>query len=71
MSTDQVIQKNPITAEDQTKAIGEAERLMKEKIENNSSLLMTAKEQAKDIIEEYIVEMGKIDGVTYNITWKE
>ncbi|MCR5702491.1 MAG: DUF4230 domain-containing protein [Lachnospiraceae bacterium] len=71
MSEDNVIQKNEITAEDETKAIGSAEQQMKESIESNSSLMSTARNQAKDIIENYIKQMGEITGVTYIIIWKD
>lgn len=66
-----LIQKNKITAEDQTDAIGDAEKQMKESIENNSSLMSTARNQAKDIIENYINQMGELTGKTYNVIWKD
>lgn len=70
ISDDQWIQKNPITAEDQTQAVYEAQMAMEENIRNNSSLLNTAKLQAKELIENYIAQIGEATGVTYTISWE-
>ena len=71
ISDDQWIQKNPITANDQVQAVNDAQIAMEEKIRNNSSLLNTAKLQAKDLIENYIAQIGEATGVTYTISWEE
>lgn len=71
ISDDQWIQKNPITADDQIRAVNEAQTVMEENIRNNSSLLNTAKLQAKELIENYITQVGEAAGVTYTINWEE
>lgn len=71
ISDDQWIQKNPITADDQTQAIRDAQIAMEENIRNNSSLLNTAKLQAKELIENYIARIGEATGVTYVISWED
>ena len=70
ISQDQAIQKNPITAEDQTKAIELAQAEMILQIRGNSSLLNTAKLQAQELIKNYIDQIGDLTGVQYHITWK-
>lgn len=71
ISDDRWIQKNPITADDQTQAVYDAQTAMENKIRNNSSLLNTAKLQAKELIENYIEQIGEATGVTYTVNWKE
>lgn len=71
ISEDRWIQKNPITAEDQTQAVRDAQTAMEEKIRNNSSLLNAAKLQAKELIENYIAQIGEAAGVTYTVNWEE
>ncbi len=71
ISGDRWIQKNPITADDQTRAIQAAQAAMEEKIQNNSSLLNTAELQAKELIENYIIQIGKAAGITYTISFED
>lgn len=71
ISDDQWIQKNPITADDQVQAVNDAQIAMEDKIRNNSSLLNTAKLQAKELIENYIAQIGEATGVTYTVSWEE
>lgn len=71
ISDDQWIQKNPITAADQVQAVNDAQTAMEEDIRNNSSLLNTAKLQAKELIENYIAQIGEATGVTYTVSWEE
>ena len=71
ISQDQLIQKNPITAADQTKAINLAQAEMIQQIRGNSSLINTAKLQAQELIKNYIDQIGEITGVQYHITWKD
>ena len=70
ISEDQRIQKNPITAEDQTKAIELAQAEMVFKIRANSALFTTARLQAQELIQNYIYQIGELTGVTYHITWE-
>lgn len=71
ISGDQWIQKNPITADDQTQAIQDAQIAMEENIRNNSSLLNTAELQAKELIENYITQIGEAAGITYTICFED
>ena len=61
--------KNEFTAKDQTTAIADGQKKMRETIENNSQLLMQAQERAKNLIEKYIVELGNISDQKYDIEW--
>lgn len=61
---------NPITAEDQTKTIDKAQKNMQETIENDSSLLLSAQDRAKKMIESYINQLTKISGTNYQIKWE-
>lgn len=71
LSKDGAINKNKITAKDQIKAVDKAQEEMEKQVNNNSKLLLTAQNRAKELIENYIDNMGKISGVEYKITWKE
>lgn len=70
ISQDQWIQKNPITAEDQTKAVSLAQAEMVGKIRSNSSLMNTAKMQLQELVRNYVDQIGDATGVQYHITWK-
>ena len=61
--------KNSITATDQTKAIDEAQKGMEEEVKKNSSLLLSAQNRAKTLIENYIIQLGEASGIQYNIKW--
>ena len=71
ISKDNWFQQNPITADDQTKAIDDAQKKMEEDTRNNTALLETARMQAKEIIETYINQIGEMTGVQYEIFWNE
>lgn len=64
------INRNKITADDQTSAINEAQLKMVESVENNKSLLLNAQNRARILIENYVQEMGEAFSVEYNIVWK-
>ena len=68
-SNDNVLNPNEITADDETKAINDAQNEMKESIKNNKTLLLNAQSRAQELIQNYIVQIGKITGVEYKITW--
>lgn len=61
--------KNKITADMQTSAINSAQAEMEKNVKNNMSLLLNAQKRAQDLIENYIVRMGEISGVEYQIKW--
>ena len=69
-SKDNLVFKNQITGEEQTQAINEAQINMKENVEENSQLLKMAQERAKDLIEQYITQLGKLSRTNYNIEWQ-
>lgn len=60
---------NKISAEDQTKAIKESQEQMKEKVMNDEKLLLMAQNRAKKLIENYLIQLGKTQGIDYKITW--
>lgn len=64
------INKNPISADDQTGAVDQAQEAMKESVESNSTLLATAQERAKKLIANYIEQLGDASEVEYNIHWE-
>ncbi len=67
---DSIFFKNKITAEDQTQAINDAQEEMKETILANESLMLSARERAQKLIENYINSLGEITGVKYTINWE-
>lgn len=66
---DQFLQKNPITADDQTQAIKSAQESMREQVVNNSSLIQTAERQAEELIENYIKQIGELTNTEYHVTF--
>ena len=69
-SKDNLVFKNQITAEEQTQAINEAQTNMKNSVEENTQLLKMAQERAKDLIEQYIIQLGELSKIKYNIEWQ-
>jgi hypothetical protein len=61
--------KNEITAEDETDAIEKAQQEMEETVKTNSALLQSARDRAQKLIENYINQLGKAVGATYEIEW--
>ena len=68
-SGDSWFNKNKITVEDQTAAIKEAQQTMTETVKNDSSLLLSAQNRAKELIENYIIQIEELTGVDYTIEW--
>lgn len=66
---DQWIQKNKITSEDKSKAISQANVQLIEEYNNNSSLFIYAQNRAKQLIENYIKQIGTATNVKYDIEW--
>ena len=62
-------QKNKITADDQLKAIKDAQDEMKQTVEENDTLIHTARKQAEAVIESYIDSVGQTTGQDYTINW--
>ena len=63
------LNKNEITADDQTAAINEAQQKMKETVQGNTALLLSAQNRAKVLIENYLKQLGEVSDIEYNIKW--
>ena len=68
-SNDSWINKNEFTPEEETEAINIAQNKMKTNVENNSQLLLNAQSRAKDLIEQYLIQIGEWTDMNYEITW--
>ncbi len=68
-SEDSIINKNEITADDQTQAINNAQENMRKSIEANSQLMTNAQDRAKELITNYINQIGDLAGIEYKIEW--
>lgn len=60
-----------ITAEDETNAMAQAESKMLETAKADNALLISAKERAKELLENYVNNIGVCVGKQYNIVWTE
>lgn len=69
-SEDSWFNKNPISAEEQTEAVDQAQKEMKSSVESNTSLFVRAQDRAKVLIENYIIRLGEASGVSYQIEWE-
>lgn len=58
-----------ITKEEETAALAEAQNNMEKTAKENTSLLMQAKERAKNLIEGYVKNVGSQLGKEYTIEW--
>lgn len=63
------INRNKITADDQTQAIKKAQDDMRDRVMENESLLITAQTRAQKLIENYIKTLGESQGIEYSIDW--
>lgn len=61
---------NDIKSEDVAKAFNNSEASIREQIENDSSLLLSAEERAEKLIKNYFDQLGNINGVTYDIVFE-
>lgn len=59
-----------INADDEVLAIKKAQAELEETAKGDTGLLLQAQQQAQALIEDYIVNIGKVTGVTYNIEWE-
>lgn len=69
ISEDDGINKNPITPENQTQAVQEAQKQIREKFANDDAMLKRAQDRAKNLIENYINQLDEIWGAEYQVTW--
>lgn len=60
-----------ITTEERAEAQNKAKEDMKSKAENNVALLDQATQRAKNTIKDYIINVGNLIGVEYEIEWME
>ncbi|MEA4929262.1 MAG: DUF4230 domain-containing protein [Candidatus Limiplasma sp.] len=58
-----------ITAKERSDTYAEAQDAMRQEAENDQALLGRAKNNAKILLERYIVNLGKAMGVDYTINW--
>lgn len=66
---DSFINKNKITAKDQTKAIKTAQEKMKKTVKDNTGVMLSAQTRAESLIENYVKKLGEISKVDYKIIW--
>jgi len=69
ISSEDGLNKNPITAENQIEAIAAAQEDIRQTFSNDDSMLMRAQDRAKKLIENYINQLGAISGTDYQIQW--
>lgn len=69
ISSEDGINKNPITAENQIDAIAAAQEDIRQTFSNDDSMLMRAQDRAKKLIENYINQLGSISQTNYQIQW--
>lgn len=60
-----------ITTEERAETQKKAQEDMKAKAESNTALLLQATQRAKDTIQNYIINVGNLIGVAYEIEWIE
>ena len=60
-----------ITTEDQDEAFSHAQEDMDQEAKENQSILARGQDNAKKLIEEYIVNVGRQIGETYTVEWVE
>ncbi len=70
-SEDGLFFKNKITTEEQSEAMTIGQKDTKEAVSKNASLFKKAEARAKELIENYIKKIGEINGVEYEIVYKQ
>ena len=58
-----------ITGEEQAKAFAKAQSVMREQAESDQALLSRAKNNAKILLEQYVINIGRGIGVDYSVKW--
>ncbi len=69
-SEDSWFNKNPITAQEQTEAVEQAQEDMRKNVESNPSLMVRAQERAKTLIQNYITRLGDASGIEFQLVWE-
>ncbi len=67
--SDDGLNKNEFTTEEQREAVKEAQNEMKKNIEGNDQLLNNAQTRAEKLIENYINELGNLTKISYKIKY--
>lgn len=62
---------NPITYEDQKAAVASAQEDMERQVRENSSLIDTAENQLKELVRNYIDQVGKMTDQSYQVTFQD
>ena len=60
-----------ISGKEKAEAFASAQTAMRQEAENDQTLLKRAKENAKILLERYIINIGKELGTTYSVVWIE
>lgn len=60
-----------ITAEDKNKAFADAQATMQKNAEADAGMLAQAKNNAKELLEQYVINVGEQTGKTYKVEWLE
>lgn len=66
---DNFLNSNKIGTEDRKKAVSNAQKEMKKEVEKNSAIMVTAEERAKELIANYIKQLGELSNKKYEIKW--
>ncbi len=69
ISSDDGLNKNPITAQNQTEAVAAANEHIRGLFENDDSMLLRAQDRARKLIENYIKQIGEITDASYQVEW--
>lgn len=64
------INRNDITTSEKAENVEKAEKNLREKFENDSTIMNQAENGAKELITNYINKIGKVTEVEYEIIWK-
>ncbi len=70
ISSDDGFNKNPITADDQTRAVAEANQQLEEMFSRDEAMLIRAQDRAKLLIESYIKKISELTQTEYVIQWE-
>ena len=71
ITPDSKLNSNEISPDVKNQTVNRAQKDMREKILNDEKLCAKAEENLKNIIESYVKEMGRLNGVEYKIDWEK
>ena len=58
-----------ITSEEKSEAFSEAQAAMRKNAEADDSILIQAKNNAKELLKQYVLNLGEQMGVQYKVEW--